>query len=132
MSSQTRFGLKLSGVLALVLVALYVACTPSEVQTIDTVLGDASKACALEEIAGAVIPPGTPAGLVAGDVALGCGLATADIPKVESWVASLERSQAEAGTAPDAGTVYRPGPRALVALRARAVSLGIVDAGGGQ
>jgi hypothetical protein len=108
-------------------IAVGVCCTPAQEQVIArdayTALSDSQEACKAEELAASLIPSGTTPGLVAGDLSLACGIDLAYAPKLEADVLAFENAQLDAGTSPEAGAVYRPGPKLLAAMRARVVIL---------
>jgi hypothetical protein len=97
-------------VLLVVAWGAWMGCTAKEVAEADAIFNDADTACISAALAGSVIPAGTPVGIVAADVQVGCGLVEALVPDLEKVVASFEASQADAGTVPPAGAAYQPAP----------------------
>ena len=130
MNPDTLWGLKVTALLALVFGATLLAaewmtgCTPAEEQVVlrdvDTALDESQKVCTDEELAAAIVPPGTSISAVVGDLSLACGVDLKYAPGLELKVSAKLAQLEEAGLSPDAGLVYKPGPRALAKLRARA------------
>lgn len=124
-----------------------VSCTPAEQQValgdIDTALSASQKVCTDEELAAAVVPPGTILSEVTGDLSLGCNIDLKYAPGLEAKIGAKLAALQEAGLSADAGATYVPGPRTLEKLRARAAIVldasppsnagpSPVDAGSGQ
>lgn len=91
----------------LALVALLFSCSPTTVAEVNSVFNDVDTACTAEVLATSVIPPGTSPGLVAGDIAVACGIAEMFIPDLEKVVAMFETQN------PTTATTYAPSPLAL-------------------
>jgi len=86
-------------------IANWTACTPAQTAAIYSAL---DAACIANQLAGSIIPTGTPATTVVADIQLVCGA----LPQLEAVVTAFEASQAASGTAPPAGAVYRAARRA--------------------
>jgi hypothetical protein len=112
-------------------VGVAVCCTPAQEQVVlrdaYTVLTDSQEACKAEELAASLVPTGTAPGLVAGDLSLACGIDLAYAPKLERDVLAFENAQLDAGTSPEAGVLYKPGPKLIAAMQTR---VRILDAAG--
>ena len=92
-------------------------CTPSASQPVVlSPLTSDDSACVTSELDGMVIPAGTPIGIVAGDVTIGCKLDNSKTPAVATVATAYVAAKAEAGAQAPAGMLYRPGPRALEVL----------------
>jgi hypothetical protein len=92
-------------------VVIVLACSQSATQAVFT---DAETACQAIVLATSVIPPGTPASTVAGDVQIACDLAESLLPDIEKVVVAFE-----AGSDAGSVTAYVPSPLAVKARSAK-------------
>jgi hypothetical protein len=87
------------------------ACTPAEINTLNTIFTDAQTACMAFALASAAIPPGTPVAQVANDVKAVCALANVAESDIETVISAFMQNQAATGTQPPPGSVYKPPAR---------------------
>lgn len=91
-------------------------CTPAQQAQ---ALTDIDEGCVASELAGSVIPAGTPEATVAADVEVACGLADTALPDLVKIIDSFEST-----AAPAVGATYKPAPWAVPKIAARRARTG--------
>jgi hypothetical protein len=106
--------------------AVVIACSPAQVANDIKVLNAIDVGCATAELAGSVIPPGTPVSIVAVDVAIACNIIDAGIPELEKIITSFESqpSVADAGAPVASGATYKPAAWAVPIIAAKKAARG--------
>ena len=99
-----------TGLLAACLIAC-AQCSPTTLNTVNTVLSDVDRGCVAEELLASVIPAGTPISVIANVVTAACQIDICETPAVEAFVSSWVGAAADAGTLAPAGSRYVMGPR---------------------